>query len=151
MDEQIRSGKESDAAAIVAVIRQWKLEERKTPIDDGAVERVVRLCTQSPECDVLVAEAHGRILGYVIVHWIPFPMLGGVEGYISDLLVGSAGRGAGVGSRLIAKVEATARDKGCVRLMLNNRIAAESFKREFYPKHGFQRRDEFANMIKMLR
>ena len=35
--------------------------------------------------------------------------------------------------------------------MLNNRIAAESFRRAFYLKLGFRVRDEFANLVKALR
>lgn len=150
INQPIRPARDSDPAAIAALVRRWKLEQQRTPSDDTIVEQVVRLCTQGPACDVLVGEIDGVVLGYVIVHWIPFPMLGGLEGYVSDLLVESAGRGAGLGSRLIDKVEALARDKGCVRLMLNNAIAAESFQRGFYPKRGYRRRDEFANMVKVL-
>ena len=39
---------------------------------------------------------------------------------------------------------------GCARLMLNNSITAESFKREFYQNSGFRHRTEFANLVKIL-
>ena len=38
-----------------------------------------------------------------------------------------------------------------IRSMLNNRTAAESFKRAFYTKLGYRVRDEFANLVKLLR
>jgi GNAT superfamily N-acetyltransferase len=98
----------------------------------------------------LVAEVQAQVLGYVVVHWIPFPMIGGTEGYVSDLIVERDARGAGVGSRLIARIEALARERGCHRLMLNNRVTSESFRREFYPKRGFRRRDDFAGFVKTL-
>jgi GNAT superfamily N-acetyltransferase len=77
-------------------------------------------------------------------------MLGGTEAYVSDLIVRRDQRGRGVGRRLVAVVEAEARRRGCVRVMLNNRIAAESFRRSFYLKLGFRVRDDFANLVKAL-
>jgi GNAT superfamily N-acetyltransferase len=77
-------------------------------------------------------------------------MIEGTEGYISDLIVERAARGRGVGSQLIGTAEERARERRCKRLMLNNRITAQSFIREFYPKHGFRQRDGFANLVKAL-
>jgi ribosomal protein S18 acetylase RimI-like enzyme len=98
----------------------------------------------------LVAGA-AAVRGFIVVHWLPFPMLGGTEAYISDLIVAREARGRGVGRELVAAVERDARARSCVRLMLNNRIGSESFQRGFYPKLGFRVRDEFASLVKVLR
>ncbi len=51
--------------------------------------------------------------------------------------------------QLLKAAEERARSTGCFRLMLNNRLDAQSFQRDFYPKNGFQRR-EVANFVKAL-
>lgn len=150
IEAQTRGAEEADASGIVELVLAHALDDRGAVIDAEAVERAVRLCTGSTERELIVAEREGRIAGYVAVHWIPFPMLAGTEAYISDLIIDSALRGAGIGSRLIAEVERRARERGCARLMLNNRMAADSFTRGFYAKLGFRHRDDFANMVKRV-
>jgi GNAT superfamily N-acetyltransferase len=120
------------------------------------VDRVPILSTlmsavSQPACGVFVAESGDAVAGFILVHWVPFAMLGGTEGYISDLIVAAESRGAGIGRTLIHAVEEEARNRGCVRLMLNNRIAAKSFQRGFYPKIGYRHREDFANFVKVLR
>lgn len=150
MNVAIRSATDGDSAGIVSLIRQWKSDGSEDTFDESPLTRAVRDCVQSGTTDVLVGEASGRVLGYIVVHWIPFPMIGGTEGYISDVIVDRAARGIGLGTRLVASVEAMARDRGTQRLMLNNRISDESFVRGFYPKLGFRWRNEFANFVKVL-
>src|SRR3569833_200892 len=116
----------------------------------AAAEVAVRNCIDEPGSDIFVAEAAGKVVGYAAVHWIPFPMLHGREGYISDLLIAPEWRGYGFGGRLVLAVEIRARELGCVRLMLNNRIAGESFGRGFFRKAGFLQRTDFANFVKSL-
>lgn len=47
-------------------------------------------------------------------------------------------------------VEVRANEMRCERLMLNNRVAAESFERGFFVKAGFHQRTDFANFVKPL-
>ncbi len=149
-EARTRGADAADVTGVVELVIAHAMDERGAAIDADAVERAVRLCLESAEREVIVAEREGRIAGYVAVHWIPFPMLAGTEAYISDLIVDRAMRGAGLGSRLIAEVERRARERGCARLMLNNRMAADSFTRGFYAKLGFRHRDDFANMVKRV-
>jgi len=146
---QIRPAEPGDTGAIVAILEELAREDNCTSFDADRVGKLIREYVDATERTIYVAD-RGGVAGYAAVHWIPFPMLGGWEGYISDLVVGSAGRGSGIGSRLLAVVEDRAGDLGCRRLMLNNRITSESYQREFYAKHGFQRRDKFANFVKIL-
>jgi GNAT superfamily N-acetyltransferase len=81
---------------------------------------------------------------------LPYPIIAGLELYISDLLVAEEGRGKGVGGSLLAKAEVLAKENRCVRVMLNNPKESEGYQREFYKKHGYTERIKFANFVKML-
>ena len=60
----------------------------------------------------------GELAGYAAVHWLPYLILKGPEGLLSELFVSEAQRGAGVGSRLLAAAVDEGRKRGCARLML---------------------------------
>jgi len=147
---QIRRASPHDCSAIVDLVAELRLEELGAVIDTAPVLASVRLCIGDPATTVYVADHANNVIGFAIVHWIPFPMLGGFEAYVSDLIVARARRGAGVGQALIGKVECEAIERRCVRLMLNNRMTAKSFQRGFYEKHGFRHRSDFANFVKAL-
>jgi len=149
MNSILRPATASDCGRIADLVATL-VRERGGSIDSDAVETTVLSCLDDPGSEILVAEAEGVVVGYVAVHWIPFPMLGGIEGYISDLIVASDLRGTGLGGRLIGEVERRARELGCVRLMLNNRLSAESYRRGFFGKSGFLERDDFASFVKRL-
>jgi ribosomal protein S18 acetylase RimI-like enzyme len=149
--EPIRSATGSDCDSIATLIAELRMEEHGTSLDHADVASVVRSAIACATTSVLVAGNAAGVRGFIVVHWLPFPMLGGTEAYISDLIVGREARGQGVGRDLVAAAEREARARSCVRLMLNNRVAAESFQRAFYPKLGFRVRDEFANLVKVLR
>ena len=149
--ERIRRANESDCQAIADLIANFRLEELGLAVDRAPILSTVASAVSQPACGVFVAESGDAIVGFIVVHWVPFPMLAGTEAYISDLIVAAELRGGGIGRKLVDAVEEAARDRGCVRLMLNNRIAAKSFKRGFYPKLGYRHREDFANFVKALR
>lgn len=146
----LRHATPADGAAVAALVLGWAEERGREPLGAASLARAVEECLNTPGHEIWVAEAGGLILGYAAVHWIPFPLIYGREGYLSDLLVAQAGRGRGVGRRLLAQVEARAREVGCVRVMLNNARSSEAFAREFYPKEGYEERTQFANYVKYL-
>ena len=147
---QVRQAVQQDCEQVAALLASSEGDCCDQPSSKKPIEEAVQACIDTLTCEVYVAEQEGRIVGYIAVHWIPFPMLQGREGYISDLLVTQDCRGCGIGRSLLAAVEDRASELGCARLMLNNSIAAESFKREFYQKNGFRHRTEFANLVKIL-
>jgi GNAT superfamily N-acetyltransferase len=149
---RIRRAEDGDCPAIAALVRELARDDARAAPEPAAIERALRACLASEAHAVLVAERDrdAAILGYLAVHWIPFPMLPGEEAYVSDLVVARDARGAGAGGLLLAAAEAEARARGAVRMMLNNRIAAESFRRGFYVKRGYRRRDDFASLVKRL-
>ena len=109
------------------------------------------MCLADDSHSVLVAEgAKGVVLGYVAIHWLPYLMLPGPEGYVSELFVAESARGAGLGSKLLEAMKDMAIGRGCSRLMLVNRKTRESYKRGFYRKLSWEERQEFANFVLSL-
>ena len=147
----IRTYASTDSEAIVNLIAKYRAEDPARSVDRTAIAAALHVFAASAQGRILVADIAGEVVGYVAVHWVPFPMIQGCEAYISDLLVSQSVRGAGIGGILLETVECEARERGCSRLMLNNRKTAPSFVQGFYPKHGFREREEFANFVKQLR
>jgi GNAT superfamily N-acetyltransferase len=116
------------------------------------VEEVVatRLLGKTAGTSLRVAEAEGKLAGYASAHWLPNLILGGTEGYISELFVAPDSRGKGIGGALLNDLEAQARVRGCIRLSLLNLRERESYRRGFYAKRGWTERPGAANLIKRL-
>jgi GNAT superfamily N-acetyltransferase len=146
---ELRLAVPGDYEPIAALVVAFAVEEGRT-VDRDAVEEALRHCVDDPAHLLLVAADGAQIAGYLTMHWIPFPMLGGSEAYISDLLVARARRGGGIGRALAEAAEQAARQRGCQRLVVNNRLVAESFVRGFYPKLDYRARDEYRSLVKVL-
>jgi GNAT superfamily N-acetyltransferase len=121
--------------------------------NETETETTTRLQTQlasiNPESYTLVvAETDaGQIVGYTAVHWLPYLILSGAEGYVSELFVTEAARGMGVGRRLLTAVKQEAVQRGCCRLQLLNMRNRESYQRRFYEKDGWRERENAANFV----
>ena len=92
----------------------------------------------------------GRILGYVAVHFLPYLILTGPEGFVSELFVTEDARGQGVGRALLERVTDEARARGCRRLSLLNMTDRESYARGFYQKSGWEERETARNFIRTV-
>ena len=150
MRYRVRSVRMEDAAAVTRVLQtvEWFSPPADEPIreTEALVARQLELCLADDSHSVYVAEdPGGEIAGYVVVHWLPYPVARGSEGYVSDLFVADAARGQGIGTRLLEEVESEARRRGCKRLMLLNGRESECYRREFYTKRGWIERREIAN------
>jgi GNAT superfamily N-acetyltransferase len=91
-----------------------------------------------------------EVLGYTSVHWLPYLILKGAEGYVSELFIREAARGHGVGTLLLEAVKAEGKERGCVRLSLINMRNRESYRRGYYRKVGWEERENAANFILSL-
>ena len=150
----IRPAVEADAPALAALIRGLGLFRRlESESADATAERVtahMRLCLADDSHTVLVAEAEGALAGYASVHWLPYLILKGPEGLLSELFVAEPFRGAGVGSGLLAAVVDEGRKRACARLMLEAVRSRESYIRGFYTQRGWIERSDMANMVYQL-
>jgi len=146
--------KNEDISELVAFIRTYKSEQNKqiTEIQTNKIKdeifQIINNNTNSYGFKCI--NESKKIIGYIILHIINFPMLCGKELYISDLFVDNKDRGKGIGKKLLSFAEDIAVKNKCERLILNNPKEYESYKRSFYSKFGFVERIEFANFIKNL-
>jgi GNAT superfamily N-acetyltransferase len=150
----IRKAELEDAPALAGLIRGLGMFAHITAESaDATDERVARhlsLCLADDSHSVYVAEGGGEIVGYIAIHWLPYLILAGPEGYISELFIAESARGQGVGVALLETAEAEARQRGCSRLMLLNMRQRESYQRGFYSKHGWEERSDAANFVRKL-
>lgn len=152
MEINIRPALPSDAPGVADVLLsvEWLTRLRAVSPEEllQRMNRSMESCLADNSHLVLVAaDQDSRILGYVAVHWLPYFLLNGAEGYVSELFVHADARGCGVGTLLIERVKDEARLRGCSRLMLINFRERPSYQREFYKKNGWHERETGANFI----
>ena len=135
-------------ARLLQAIGWFKRIEAEDPGETTArVLAHLRLCLSDESHTVLVAaDASGRVIAYISIHWLPYLFLPGPEGYVSELFVDPGARGMGVGKQLLTHAVEQARARGCSRLQLLNGRERESYRRRFYEQNGWQERD-MANFI----
>jgi N-acetylglutamate synthase-like GNAT family acetyltransferase len=155
MDIQIRKAKTTDVAAISNLLRSLALfasinnEEAKST--QQRVQEHFTLCVSDDSHLILVAQtADGEITGYCAVHWLPYLILAGPEGYVSELFIKEEFRSQGIGHGLLEAIKVEAQNRGCSRLMLLNIRNRDSYKRQFYSKHGWEERPDAANFVFQL-
>jgi GNAT superfamily N-acetyltransferase len=146
VDPNIRRAEVADAAAVANVLRAvgWfaHINDEPPQATERRVAEQLALCADEREHTVLVAEDEaGSVVGYVATHWFP-NLMKGMDGYISELFLYESARGQGIGAALLEAVKRVGRERGATRLMLFNRRERESFRRGFYPKHGWTERED---------
>jgi GNAT superfamily N-acetyltransferase len=148
----IRDAVPDDAPAIDAVLRSlgWftHLDDVSPDESQASMAHVIaEKCPPGGDNTLLVAESElSGIIGYLFVHWLPNLIFGG-EGYISELFIMSEARGQGIGAALIDQAKLRGVARGYQRLSLFNRRERESYRRGFYPKHGWVEREDAALFI----
>ena len=149
MDLQIRKAGLKDAGPLAELLMslglssQIQVEQTRQKTFDH-----LKQCL-SEDCRTIyvAASESGSLAGYIAVHWLPYFILGGTEGFISELFIQESFRGQGAGSRLLAVVIEEAKSRGCVRLQLINFRDRESYKRGFYSKAGWTERSDAASFV----
>ncbi len=155
METTIRAARVEDASSIASILRDlgWFPAINAEPLEH-AVARVARhleICLADASHTIYVCEAEDRIVAYVSVHWLPYLMLLGPEGYVSELIVSESCRGQGVGTQLLETVKRDAIARGCARLGLINMRNRESYQRGFYEKRGWTERPAAASFVLPLK
>ena len=148
----VRKAAPEDASALTEVIRSVEYFTHLIELPFEEARAIVAVALQGDlACSndhllLLAEDADGRILGYCAVHWLPYLLFDGPEGYVSELFIHESARGQGVGSQLLEAVKAEARQRGCNRLSLLNGRQRDSYRRQFYKKNGWRERD-MANFV----
>src|SRR5687768_5372063 len=120
MDIQIRKAKTSDVSAISNLLRSLNLFASINNEDAKSTQQRVQehftLCMSDDSHLILVAQtADGEITGYCAVHWLPYLILAGPEGYVSELFIKEEFRGQGIGNNLLEAIKVEAQNRGCSR------------------------------------
>jgi predicted N-acetyltransferase YhbS len=93
----IRKLTETDAPAIDAILRELQVFPyfEETPKEDTIhkIKQHIMMCLADDSHTMFVAENdNGTVVGYTSVHWIPYLMLSGPDGYVSELFVAASER-----------------------------------------------------------
>lgn len=121
----IREGVVSDAQILAQLLGD--LDYPNTP--EAIAERVVKMATNPDSC-LLVAEADGKVVGFISLHYIPQIALAGEFCRISYLCVSDQCRGGGIGQKLLDEAERMAAERGCDRMEVHShtrRVRAHQF------------------------
>lgn len=152
---QIRRATANDANALGRLLRAvgwWAHLGTEDPSEtETRLNGLLQTAERQESHSIYVAEEDGKVLGYAAVHWLSYLFLRGPEGFVSELFVDPEGRGRGVGTKLLAAIQAEAEQRGCVRLSLLNGKVRESYQRGFYTKQGWEERDQMANFVLYLK
>jgi GNAT superfamily N-acetyltransferase len=148
----LREARLEDAAQLTDLLREvgWRPEFQTEPLEQltQRVARQLALCHANESHTVYVAvDTEGTLVGYVAVHWLPYLMYPGPEGFISELFLREPVRGQGLGAKLLETVKQAAKARGGYRLQLINHRQRESYRRGFYAKQGWEERLDAANFV----
>ena len=141
----------ADVDDLLKIIESTGFFDDLNPEDEECwkdTERVLKSIMQSRDRILLVArDEQDSVIGYVAMHFVPYLIFRGEEGYLTELFVMSSHRDRGIGSMLLDAAVNEARNRGCKRLHLINSMARDSYKRGFYSKRGWQERDYRASFV----
>ena len=146
----IRLATMEDIADVAPLVeRYWEFE----PIGGFARPRIeTLLCTllSEPERGACwVADAGGRLCGYLLAVFMFSLEHGGLMAEIDEVFVSQEMRSAGTGSLLVARAERDLAERGLVRLQLQLGVGNHRA-RQFYERHGFRRRTGYELLDKPL-
>lgn len=150
---RIRKARTDDALAMAMILREIGWSEKRNELKIEEVSKPIEELIQQSNKDqdghmVIVAVDEGnRVVGFTSVHWVPFIMLGSLEGYVTDLFVSPTVSGKGTGKLLVKKVMEEGKKRGCMRLMVTNGKDKPSYKHGFYKKLGWTERPKVANFV----
>ncbi len=150
---KIRKAVIEDAYSMAGILQEIGWSERRNSMSRQEVANPIKLlidhALNDPEGHtVYVAiDEQGSVIGFINVHWVPFIMLGSVEGYVSDVFVLPSASGKGAGRLLIKSVINEGKNRDAYRLMVTNGKEKPSYKMGFYKKLGWTERPQVANFV----
>ena len=137
------------AALALMVERYWEFESIGG-FDRRRIETLLGSMLAEPERGACwVAEADGRLCGYLLAVFMFSLEHGGMMAEIDEVFVSPDMRSKGAGSRLLARAERDLAARGLLRLQLQLGVGNERA-RLFYGRHGFSRRQGFELLDKAI-
>lgn len=125
-----------DAEVLVRLARDFHAEDGH-PLDPALEPGLRGLAKGDPTAPTWMIRENGAVIGYVALSLGHSIMAGGPDGFIDDLYLVPAARGRGIGRRVLAFVEARARELGFRALHLEVELANTRAQRT-YAAAGYQ-------------
>jgi GNAT superfamily N-acetyltransferase len=146
----IRLAVTADVAGVTSLAEQYWEFESIHGFDRPRIEALLRRLLSEPERGACwVAEADGRLCGYLLAVYMFSLEHGGLMAEIDEVFVSAQKRSMGVGALLVAQAERDLIMRGLVRLQLQLGVANDRA-RVFYERHGFRRRAGYELLDKAL-
>jgi GNAT superfamily N-acetyltransferase len=146
----IRPAAREDVAGIASLVKHYWEFESITGFDGPRIETLLRDLLSKPGRGACwVAEADGRLCGYLLAVFMFSLEHGGLMAEIDEVFVSPEMRAAGTGSQLLAWAEREFAERGLVRLQLQLGVG-NARARTFYERHGFRRRSGYELLDKPL-
>lgn len=134
----IEVAKISDIPALCLLLESLFTQEAEFKSNRDAQIRGLKLVIENDDIgDILVVRENENVIAMVNILYTVSTALGARVGILEDMVVSSAGRGTGIGSKLLERALEFARDKGCQRMTLLTDHDNDTAHR-FYQKHGFE-------------
>lgn len=134
---RIEAATSADIPALSSLLSVLFSQEAEFTPDPIAQQRGLTRIIDDPEIGmVLVARQGHQILGMVNLLFTVSTALGERVALLEDMVVAPAGRGMGVGTKLLSEAISYSRAQGCKRMTLLTDHSNASAQR-FYAKQGF--------------
>jgi GNAT superfamily N-acetyltransferase len=146
----IRPATAQDIPALLTLVAQyWAFEAIEGFDQDRLGRSLARLLADADRGRIWLAELEGAPVGYLLAVFMFSLEFGGICAEIDELYVVEQCRGQRVGARLFETAEAELRRLGCpgVALQIGRGNHAA---RDFYSRRGFEPRDGYDLLTKML-
>jgi GNAT superfamily N-acetyltransferase len=146
----VRTAARTDIPQLLALVRRYWDYEHIPGFEALRVELLLERLIAAPHLGAAwVAEAEGRLTGYLVAVTLLSLEHGGLMAEIDELFVLPEARAHGIGARLLAAAEAALAARGCVRLQLQLG-KTNSAARSFYERRGYAARAGYELIEKAL-
>ena len=146
----VRAAAPGDIPQLLALVRRYWDYEHLDGFEALRVELLLQQLLSEPRLGAAwVAEAEGRLTGYLIAVTVLSLEHGGIMAEIDELFVLPEARARGVGTQLLAAAEAALAARGCVRLQLQLAVG-NAPARDFYQHRGYRAREGYRLLDKGL-
>lgn len=138
----VRHATAGDAPGIAAAVRELLFELGGKPASAEQLRDAARALVEDQDAGALfVAEADGKIVGFLGVSWQQAVRIPGSYGLIQELWVNPSWRSQAIGADLLEALNALARERGIGRIEVGlpgDRFPGVEATRAFYEANGFQ-------------
>jgi GNAT superfamily N-acetyltransferase len=140
----------ADISEIASLVERYWEFESIGGFDRRRIETLLGRLLSEPQLGMCwVAEAEGRLCGYLLAVFMLSLEHGGLMAEIDEVFVCPEMRSAGIGALLVGRAERDLAQRGLVRLQLQ--LGVDNGRaRLFYERHGFEPRSGYMLLDKPL-